>query len=547
MPCSSRTHFCLILTAIVGVAFVAPGPVAAQDVGDEALPEGATAPSLTPTDPWYLLRPVRPGSNGAFGDQNSDFATDGLAQSMRSSVTPTLILDASGQPIGPGQGRIRGQNDPDGIAAVQNPQTVPQQTGALPANVPSGDPLAGEAVAQRTEYRATGFDRQLDTVAERRREELDPLGLRAGSFTVLPQVNAEGSVTDNVFYTSQDRKTDTKVTLRPSVLIRSDWSRHALNITGEGEWGSFSQYTSENVLRGSLTGEARADLTPFLSAGLRLSASSDQEGRGSSDAVAGATRPTRLMTYDGEASIAQRFNRLVATLRGGLSQTDYDDVDLRTGGSDNNDDRDVGEVRGGLRLSYELSPATSVYADGSYDRRTYRNRLDDDGFERSSTGWRGVIGASAEIGHVARADAAVGYVTREYDDVRLDGIGEITADGRLFWAVTPLTTLRLRAATEVAETTTAGASARVTRMIAAGLDHELLRHFVISADGGYENETKRGAGEETDTITASIAGEYRFTREASLVARYTYETEHPNDDSGTTSENIVSLGLTIRR
>jgi len=482
---------------------IAP-PLAAQPVQDDAVSDGTDLQSFFPDDPWALLRAAFPADGRR--DGNDDIATQ---------LRPNFGQDADA---------TAGQN--------ADPATAGAQTGGRPGT-----------------YRAQGFESRLETVADRRREELDAIGLKTGTYTFFPEIQISTTRTDNVFSTATAKKSDAILALRPSFTLRSDWRRNSLAVAGEGEWAKFNRYKSENVLRGSLTGEARVDFTPFIAAGLRLSIAADQEGRGSPDAVTGAAGPVRLRTYGAELSLAQRLNRLVATLRGGLALTDYDDVDLLAGGSDNNDDRDARTNSVGLRLAYELSPAASVYGDLELDRQINRQRIDDEGFQRSSEGWRAALGTNVEIGRLARLDLEVGYVAREYNDPRLAATGAVTADGLLTWSMTPLTTLRFAAGTDVAATTVALASARVTRRVSFGVDHELLRQFTLGADIAYENERLRGVGDagRSDTISASVGGEYRLSREASIEARFRREVERARDNSGDTTENIASVGLTLRR
>jgi len=482
-------------------------PLAAQTAQNDPAADEAGLQSLFPDDPWALLRAAFPAAGQT--DANDD---------LEDQLRPTFGADA-------GQGNaLAGQNPDPAFAGARN---------------------GGRAGT----YRAQGFDTRLETVADRRRAELDPIGLKVGTYTFFPQIQATTTRTDNVFSTTTAKKSDTIVALRPSFELRSDWRRNAVAIAGTGEWGMFTRYKSENILRGALTGEARLDFTPFIAAGLRLSVASDQEGRGSPDAITGASGPVRLRTYGAELSLSRRLNRLVGTLRGGLSLTDYDDVDLLAGGSDNNDDRDVKTSSIGLRLAYELSPAASVYGDLELDRQSNRQPIDDEGFQRSSDGWRAALGTNVEIGRVARLDLEVGYVARNYEDVRLAAIGAVTADGLLTWSMTPLTTLRIGAGTDIGATTVASASARVTRRASIGIDHELLRHFTLGADFTYENERLRGSGEagKTDTFSASFGGQYRLNRETSIEARFRREVERPGDNSGNTTENVASVGLTLRR
>jgi len=517
---SVRLGFCVWVAAVGPLSAqtannAANGPAtrASSDISGNA---GAVPQSqldkLLRTDPWELLEAILPTGQAAAEKTAADKAA--AENALRPSLEDVEAEFGTSQ------------NLADNLA----------------------DPALEDLPRAPGEYRVRGFESRLETVRSRQRAELEPVGLRAGTFTMFPALEMTTSHTDNIFAASTDRKSDTKFSLKPSILVRSDWSRHGFALTGEGEWGVYSHYRSENTLRGTLAGEGRIDISRFSSAGMRLSFASEQEGRGSSDAVEGAEGPVRYRNFGLQGNFSQRLNRLVATLRGGFLRTDYDDIGLALGGTDNNDDRDVDTGHLGLRLAYEVSPAVRVYGDVEVDRRTYRQRLDDEGYERSSDGWRTAMGTNFEAGGLAHLDLEVGYNSRDFEDARLAAIGAFTADGRFTWAVTPLTTMRLGAGTNVEETTEAGASAKVTRKVSAGLDHELQRHFILSADLGIEREQIRGTPTETDTVTASFGGEYWFGRQASVVAKLAREVEKANNTVGEdVTETVISVGVKLRR
>lgn len=517
---------------MAGTVFAA-GEARAQ--GNAPVAGAPDASTPTGADPWSLLR--RTFGLDIDGDEGGgDDSADG----------GDLFGDEDETADGGAPGRLRGTR-----ADAPGPRdlTAPEMTGETDVLGATGDFQGDDPVATQRDYRASGFDSGLETVRNRQRPELDALGFRAGTFTAFPELVAETVHTDNLFQTANNQEADTRLSLRPSLLVRSDWSRHSLSLQAEGEWGAYQRFSSEDILRGSVAAEGRADVTPFFSAGLRLAMAAEQEGRGSSNAVAGATGPVRLRTSTAEVTLARRFNRLVATLRGGYAHTDYDDIGLLTGGIDNNDDRDVDSSEIGLRLAYEVSPAIEVYADVVADRRDYRQAIDDAGFRRPSTGWRGALGAALEATRIARLDLRAGYVARDYEDPALRSVGDYTVDGQLTWAMTPLTTIRARAGTEIGETTTAGASARLVRRASIGVDHELLRHFIISGDLGIETESLTGTREQTDRVTAALQGEYFLSREAAIVARASHDVERPNAAAGggDVIENVVSVGVRLRR
>src|SRR5690348_6969052 len=67
------------------------------------------------------------------------------------------------------------------------------------------------------------------TVTERPRPELDPLGVHAGSFFIYPRVELDQLYNDNIYAAGSNRVDDFITVLSPSVDVKSNWSNHALN------------------------------------------------------------------------------------------------------------------------------------------------------------------------------------------------------------------------------------------------------------------------------------------------------------------------------
>src|SRR5512144_3388111 len=66
-----------------------------------------------------------------------------------------------------------------------------------------------------------------ETVATRARPELEPLGIRAGSFLIYPKLGVDGTYNDNVFATNHNVKDDFITDIKPEVSVESDWANHA--------------------------------------------------------------------------------------------------------------------------------------------------------------------------------------------------------------------------------------------------------------------------------------------------------------------------------
>jgi hypothetical protein len=385
-------------------------------------------------------------------------------------------------------------------------------------------------------------------VRQRRREELEPVGLRAGSFLIFPEIETSVQVTDNVFAVGTgDKKSDVVYLARPRVRAQSDWGRHELAFAYEGEYGVYDTFSSEDpeATRAGISG--RIDVTQSTRLSAEAGYAQDQEGRGDIDASDAASEPTVRRGYTLRGGVEHQVSRVTASLRGGIEVADFENGIELSGAIIDNSDRDRTETPIGGRLAYELSETTTIYGDGEYRWRDYERAPDDDGFTRDAERVTVTAGAILSPRAPLRAEISVGLVHEDPADPRLAELDEVAFDTVLAWAVTPITTLNAAFQTRLDATTVAGASSSVARTVSAGIDHELRRNLVVSSNVSHEWTDYPGAPLQEETTTVSIAGEWWVTRVAALVAGYEHERQTTNDGSGTISENIVSLGMKVRR
>src|SRR4051794_27349063 len=126
--------------------------------------------------------------------------------------------------------------------------TIDPAPSASPAATVSGLPTKQTARAQPvTRASPVGRDNQAVGPVEGPRtvSTADPyaqLGIRAGTFIVYPAVESDVGYTTNAAGSAGGRPS-TIVTVRPEVIIRSDWSRNSASLTLRGSYETFSRAT----------------------------------------------------------------------------------------------------------------------------------------------------------------------------------------------------------------------------------------------------------------------------------------------------------------
>jgi hypothetical protein len=199
-----------------------------------------------------------------------------------------------------------------------------------------------------------------------------------------------------------------------------------------------------------------------------------------------------------------------------------------------------------LRAGYELTPGMTPFVEIATDKRLFDRTLDASGFRRASTGQTARIGSTFEFSRLLTGEVAVGYQVRDYEDSRLRTLRGVVGDAALIWTATPLTTVTLRGATELADTTIPGVSGSTNRRFSTEIAHALRRNWIVTGFGGWSRTAFDGNGLVEDTWQIGARTEYKVTRNLSLRASYTYEFLNSTAPRADYKANVFLFGLRLQ-
>jgi hypothetical protein len=382
-------------------------------------------------------------------------------------------------------------------------------------------------------------------VQNRARPEFDPIGLRAGSFFIFPQVTVGGLYDDNVFAEDDDEESDFAATIAPRLLVRSDFSRHALTLDAGGDLAFYQDNDDLNYQDVYAKAGGRVEITRnnllIGSAGInRL-----HEDPSSSDFTQGEEEVNHYLREELGLDYRRIFNRLYIQPGVSFQRYDFEDSDFT-----NEDYRDRNQYLGNLRAGYEISPRLGTFVQGTYDVRRYDQTPDDAGRDRDSEGVAGRVGATVDITSILFGEVGVGYNYRTFDDDELDNVGGLGYDAELTWNVTPLTTVILTGQGAVQETTVNfegdEASANLQKLISLDVTHELLRNLLVNANASYIRDDFEGTSRTDNRFIAGAGLSYFLNRHLALEAKYTFATRDSDEEQDEFTRNIVMLGVTAR-
>ncbi|MBE0530829.1 MAG: outer membrane beta-barrel protein [Rhodospirillales bacterium] len=379
-----------------------------------------------------------------------------------------------------------------------------------------------------------------DTVTSRARPEYDPLGVRLGGFFLYPKAEITEFYRDNIFYRDSNKESDFVTVLSPELLLKSNWNNHALNFFAGADVGRHLDNTAENYEDWHAGFDGRVDIDRSFNVSGGFQYAEKHENRSSPTSQTGASEPVTYTEYGPSAAITKRFNRLSMRLGGDLTVLDYKDTTANDGTHLEQDTRDRMETEQNFRLGYEIAPQYEAFVRAAINQREYDNPGTTN---RDSDGWETRAGIALDLGGLMFGNVFVGYMSQDFDDPTLKTIDGASFGGDLTWNPTRLTTAKFLVQRTIEETTLGGAAGALSTLFRAGVDHELLRNVILSANAEYENNDYEGISREDDIIALGAGGDYLLNRYLRLRLSYTYETRDSTAADSDYDTNTVFLRL----
>ena len=136
-----------------------------------------------------------------------------------------------------------------------------------------------------------------------------------------------------------------------------------------------------------------------------------------------------------------------------------------------------------------------------------------------------------------------GYLQQNYDDPGFSDVSGAAYGGQIEWYPSLLTTVRVNARRSIEETILVGNSSYTVTSANIGIDHELLRNVILSADAFYERDNFNGTTRRDTVFGIALTGAYRVNRNIEFDLGYTYTRRDTNVAGLGYPNNIFRLGI----
>jgi len=373
--------------------------------------------------------------------------------------------------------------------------------------------------------------------------EYKPTGVRVGAFMLHPGVELTWVNNDNIYYLNDGGPSDNIWHIRPWANLLSDWSRHSLNLRFYADIARFSDFETEDYEDWRVSIDGRFDVRRNSAFSYRLAYMNLHEDRSSPDDVNGVV-PTVFTYYGYDIGYGHTFNHLTAKLNYNRFYTNYDDNYKLDGEVINNQDRDRTRDELRLDLSYGLPSGKTALLFGVAGNNTdYDQPVDDNGYRRSSSGYRYNAGVGFTITSLLIGDLFVTYSDQDYDDSRLNNVSGWGLGAALNWTPTETTNVNIRAETAPQETIQEGSSGYLSNLYAVRIQQELRRNLMGNLRFSYTDNKYETNGNDDTSLSKSqvyrteiglsylinahfyISGGYSYTQQKANLPNFEYTTK----------------------
>lgn len=372
-----------------------------------------------------------------------------------------------------------------------------------------------------------------------------PDGINVGNINVLPYVGVAGGYNTNPSSAAK-AKGSALYQVEGGLSANSDWSNHAFNADLRGIYTDYTGVRGANQPEVNARVGGRIDVTKDTKIDLETRAKLSTESVSDISLPVGVTQRPNIYAYGASLGGSQRYGNTILSLRGSVDRFTYDPATAATNIIDQSD-RDQNTYALRLRAGYEVSPGITPFVDTITDTRQFDKTLDRNGVRRSSNGLAGRVGTSFEITRTLTGEVAIGYGSREFDDKRLKKLDGLVSEANLVWSLSPLTAIRLKASSDLQDTTGLGATGVKANKIGIDVEHALLRNLKLGAFVEYENDKSQNTFQFQNIYNFGLKADYKLTKEIVFRTGYTFQKVTASYAGGNYNSSQILFGLRLQR
>ncbi|MBK9268053.1 MAG: outer membrane beta-barrel protein [Sphingomonadales bacterium] len=344
------------------------------------------------------------------------------------------------------------------------------------------------------------------------------------SLLLFPSVESDAIYDNNVYNSSQAKRDDVILSVRPRFALRTDLPRHQFSLTGGAEIRRYAEIGGEHSEQFDIQGKGTLDLAErtevIADAGFRRGI--EQRGTAGdqflTDAPVAFDRKFAGLRLQREGG----FLELMAEAR--ITETTYRDTEIN-GLPVDLSERDSTVLRARLRASAPTSHYSRVFIEGTVNKVDYLRSLP---LQRDSDGFGVLAGMLLRLTNLVNLEVGAGYIRQKFDDPSIREVSAVNFHLQVEW--TPRPDWQITAAAD----RVIDPSFRLDAPAIVHSDFSLTAHKVVSdrllvsTELGVRDEKYQGSGRKDLRLFAAVGAHYRLTDNVGLVARAGWRKQNGN-------------------
>ena len=369
-----------------------------------------------------------------------------------------------------------------------------------------------------------------------------PKGLPLGGLRLYPTIDAVGNYDDNIFLSSIDAKSDYFFRETPQLLLRSDWSRHELDVYGAGSFYQYTDFPGQDHVDWDAGADGRLDVYSGLNLSANGSYSEEHLANSSPDQPITVKSPTAFSVAEAGLTAAYNPYHFGFYLGGTYARYVYEASKLVGGGTADNSDRNNDYYTAFAKASYEISPGYAVFAQTTANMSQYDQGVDRAGIDRNNRGYTANAGVDMLVTDLIRGQAFVGFLNQRFKAGFKQQSG-VDFGGNVDWYATTLWTFHLVASRTLSNTTLQQASTEDDKQASLSADYRLTSYIVINGSATYLDAAFDGSGREDQYLTGRILLSYHINPFLGIELGDTFQTRNSSVNGQNFNDNTAMLGL----
>ena len=352
-------------------------------------------------------------------------------------------------------------------------------------------------------------------------EQARPLGIRAGRFLISPRLGVEARYDTNLYNLDSPRTADVALVARPAVTIDPDLARHALRLDIAGEIRRYLATPAENSEQYFVQLSGRADLMERTAVTGHAFIARRIERRGTLGDQFQTDEPISYLEREVGLGVARTGGKLELKVDGAINRKTY--ADATSGGATVDQSfRDGDQKRARIRLDYRLSPAFTLFGEGSASFIGYDQ---EPGRPRGTSSYAGYAGARIEFSQLTNLEVALGYFKADFADPAEPGFDGLTYAVTANWSPTPRLKFALTGARTVERSPVRDANAVIETEFRLSATQALGSRLLVGLEAGFVADAYQGIDRYEQRWFTEMSLRYLINTRLSLFAAAGYRNQ----------------------